>query len=166
MEVELIKGLLEILKKEYACLKRLNQLVLKKEEAIIKNDVARLTELLGKDQGILEETKALEKERLNLISQLTNLYNLATEDLRFKDLQILLPDLWQEELTAIKAKLLNIIAELQKGNEKNRVLIAEALKINEFSRGIFLNILHSNNQLYNKKGVENSTSQHILDQKS
>ncbi|WP_230867156.1 flagellar export chaperone FlgN [Iocasia frigidifontis] len=167
MGEEVIERLIEILEEEYEYLVVLNQLVLKKKKAIIKNDVDKLAELLGKDREILAGIQSLEKDRLEIISQLKEMYKLNKEDLTFVELKDSLPDLWQKELSVMKEKMLKVIADLHKGNEKNRVLIAEAVKLNEFSLGILLNILQPTNQTYDKKvGLGTKVSQHILDQRS
>ncbi|AZO95890.1 flagellar export chaperone FlgN [Halocella sp. SP3-1] len=167
MGEEVIKRLIEILEEEYEYLVVLNQLVLKKKKAIIKNDVDKLAELLGKDREILAGIQSLEKDRLEIISQLKEMYKLNKEDLTFVELKDSLPDLWQKELSVMKEKMLKVIVGLQKGNEKNRVLISEAVKLNEFSLGILLNILQPASQIYDKKmGLGTKVSQHILDQRS
>lgn len=165
MGEDVIERLIAILEKEYECLAALNQLVLEKKDAIIKNDIDELAELLGKDRGILLEIQSLEKERLETISQLKEFYKLNKEGITFAELKDVLPDVWQEKLSVLKEKLLRVITDLDKGNEKNRVLISEAVKLNEFSLGLLLNTMQPANQIYDRK-MESGTkvSRHILDQ--
>lgn len=167
MGEKVIKRLIGILEEEYECLVALNQLVLEKKDAIIKNDVDELAELLGKDRGILAGVQSLEKERLETILRLKELYMFKKEDVTFAGLKDALPDLWQKELSTIREKMLEIIADLQKGNERNRVLISEALKLNKFSLELLLNVSQPANQIYDKKmGLGTKVSKHILDQRS
>lgn len=167
MEEKALKDLLEILSQEYDCLNSLSRLALEKEDAIIKNGIEKLSELLENEQKIIEQIKLLEKERLIIISQIKDLYSLSKEGLTFTELKAELPALWQKELLLIREKLLEKIEELHKRNEKNGVLISEALKINGFSWELLLNIVQSTNQIYGKKrdlGI--NTSQHIIDHRS
>lgn len=167
MEGELIKRLIEILNIEYDYLNELNHLVLEKKEAIIKNNIEKITELLERDREIIAEINLQEKERLEIFYRLEELYKLNKGDLTFSELKNVFPDLWERELFEIREKLLKIIEDIHKGNEKNRVLISEAVKINDFSLALLLNLSQPVNQIYDKKMILGSkVSQHILDHRS
>lgn len=168
MENDLISRLVTILKKEYRYYQRLNKLALGKKDSIIDNDVDKLSQLVKEDDRIITDLEELEKERILIMDKLAELYKLDPGNINYSQLIKLIPESWQEELVSLREDLLIIIDELHDRNQQNKVLIEEAIKINNFSLNVLMKALEPDNQTYgkNSNSPDKDKITHLIDRRA
>jgi flagellar biosynthesis/type III secretory pathway chaperone len=167
MNKGLISRLLETLKKEYEYYNSLNKMAAEKKECIIKNDIQKLSKLIQEDDKVIVELKELENERIDIIKELAVLYNISNDNINFTSLMEYLPELNRDELSLIRDKLLDIITELHEHNQENKVLIEEAVKINDFSMRLIMNTLEIDQKTYNNgQNKSDNKVNHFIDRKA
>lgn len=147
----LIKSLVEILGTEYKYYLELNDLAIQKKEAIIANDVEKLTELLKDDEEVIEYINELENKRTIIMKELINLNNFQESNLNFNKIIDISPDQYSGTLKRIRESLVQTIDQLHDQNEQNSLLIQEAMKLNQFSLSMMMNFLEPESQTYNPK---------------
>ena len=92
--------------------------------------------------------------------------NVKAEDISFQELIKLIPDSEQEKMLDIREKLLDVIDRLQEQNEQNKLLVTEAINLNNVTINMFLEALEPENAIYDmkQKAVKNKTRR-LLDRK-
>ncbi|MEJ6950163.1 flagellar protein FlgN [Natronospora cellulosivora (SeqCode)] len=160
------KALLEVLKEEEKLYSKLLELANEKKEAIVANDIDNLSKLLQDDNEIISLLNQLDQERFELIKSICENKGVEKQDPSFKELIKLIPEPWQEPLSASRNKLLALIDELHEQNEQNKFLINEAIKLNNASVNMFLKAVEPENTTYNnkQKSVDNKSA-HIIDRR-
>ncbi len=162
-----INKLIKILEQEYELYHELYKLASSKKEAIIENNVQELNNLIEKDEKVINSFNQLESERNQLLDDLKDNYNLETENLNYSRLIKELSDPWKEKMTQIRNKLLDVIDKLNQQNEQNKVLLKEAIKLNNFSYKMIAQILEPDNKTYKKdKKDKDERINHIIDRKA
>ncbi len=144
------EALIEILEEEYAYYCKLNELAAEKKETIIENDIDNLTRLVKEDEKIITQLNQLEAKRSELLVGLQGEED-SEEGLNYRQLMGLMNDNWEEKFTQVRSRLLEIIDELYRRNDQNRVLLEEAIKLNNFSFNMLKEAVNPTKNLYNKK---------------
>ncbi len=168
MPAKMLKNLLELLEEEYEYYCKLNGLALEKRDFLIDNDIEGLTRLLEEDNEIIAVLEGLEEKRVKLVNRLATTYKLGPEDINFTRLSRVLPEEWQSDLALLKDKLLQIIEELHNQNEQNKILVEEAVKLNNFSINMLIKAIEPDNQIYDPvqgKKADNKKMTHIIDRR-
>lgn len=166
MQEKLLLDLYKVMKKDLGFLKKLNQQANFKKEAIINNNISKLSKIVKKEKQIMENIKILKEKRFQIIRKISDLYTLEEENLTYTDLIVELPVSGQKKISPILTELQDMIKRLRIINERNKLLLSEAIKINKFSFNVLLKVLKPTNHTYDRKNsFENNAFQHILDQR-
>ena len=161
-----IEFLYELLKKEYGLYQKLQDRAIQKKEIIIANDIEKLTEIVQEDNEIISEIAELEEKRRDIINELNIDISLDNQMINYQKLFEKLPESWKEKYSLLREDLIKIIDELQEQNEQNKVLLEEAIKINDFNFNMMTRILEPNLETYNPKNNKNESKiTHIVDRK-
>jgi len=158
--------LVEVLTNEYQLYLEMMELADKKKVALIKNKIDELIDFVKREEEIVDKVKELEEKRNEIILNICEMKKEKAEDISFQELIKLIPEPEQKVLLDIREKLLDIIDRLQEQNEQNKVLITEAIKLNNVSINMFLEALEPENAIYDmkQKAVKNKTRR-LLDRK-
>lgn len=163
----IFEELLKLLKNECSYYKELAKLAFQKKEVIIDNNIEELTELLEEDSKILDNIESLEVKRKKATSSLADSYNVNIDELNFEKIIGLAAPEFKEQLKEIKGELLAVIEELHDQNEQNRLLINEAMKLNNFSLNLMMKMLEPESKTYNPKQENQNKNRviHLIDRK-
>ena len=158
--------LVEVLTNEYQLYLEMMELADKKKDALIENKIDELIDFVKREEEIVDKVKELEEKRNEIILNICDIKKEKAEDISFQELIKLISEPEQKVLLDIREKLLDIIDRLQEQNEQNKVLITEAIKLNNVSINMFLEALEPENAIYDmkQKAVKNKTRR-LLDRK-
>lgn len=160
--IEDLINTLDMEDKEYAELLKLSQ---EKTPVIIAGDVAKLNDMIAKEQEHTDRLAALEQKRTQVVSDIATVLNKDVQDLTIKNIIALLKgqDKEQNALANVHDRLRLTLNDMVVVNEINKQLIEESLEIVDFN----INYLNSINQMpvtanytknaYNASGISNST---------
>lgn len=167
MEAVYYNDLIDILETEYRHYIGLKELADKKREAIIDNDIEDLTGLIDREEQIIGDIQDMENKRTEIITNMTNETDLNPDKINFNHIIERSPENPKTSLINIKEKLLVVIDELHEQNQQNRLLIEEAMKLNNFSLNIMMKFLEPDSQTYDKKPGKKDRKKiaHIVDRK-
>ena len=167
MQDKLLTDLLNVLKKEYEQYEKLKDTADKKTDTLVENEIERLAEIVQDEDEIISDIEELEIERNELIEKLLDIFDIKEDEINYRELTDYLPDKWQKQFDPIRDKLIDSINSLHEKNEKNRMLLQEAVKLNNFSVNMLQKVLEPINQTYNKdKKQENKQGYNIVDRKA
>ena len=144
----------------------LADLAQKKQKVIIANDVQQLAEYIKEEQELIERIEAVEAERRTAVIGLCSGMNISEKELSFSKLREHLNEDSQRKLDALKTELLEVLNQLQGINEVNRMLIEEALRINDFSVRVLTQAASPTPTTYGKGGFNQESSLHLIDKKA
>lgn len=166
MTENIYNELVEVLTNEYQLYLEMMELADKKKVALIKNKIDELIDFVKREEEIVDKVKELEEKRNEIILNICEMKKEKAEDISFQELIKLISEPEQKVLLDIREKLLDIIDRLQEQNEQNKVLITEAIKLNNVSINMFLEALEPENAIYDmkQKAVKNKTRR-LLDRK-
>ena len=168
MEEQLLKQLIEILKKEYQEYEKLLSLAEQKKESLIENDVDRLSNLIDTEEEVLTTISDYDNQRDKLVYTLSQELEIDHQEINYSELIDHIPEEWVKKLEPVRDKLLTIIDELHTINESNKMLIDEAIKLNNLTYKTIAQIVNPDNRNYNPdqdNKSDNSTT-HIIDRKA
>lgn len=158
--------LIRVLTVEKKLYKDLADLAHVKQELIIANDIEELAEVLKQEQELIETIESTEKERRTAVINLCNELNISERELSFSKLREFLDESSRTKMDQFKASLMEILDELQATNETNRVLIEEAMRINDFTVRLITQATTPPNPTYGKSGYNENKPQHLIDKKA
>ncbi|NLM96929.1 MAG: flagellar protein FlgN [Halanaerobiaceae bacterium] len=166
MTENIYNELLEVLTKEYELYCEMKELADKKKDALIENSINELVDHVKNEEDIIEKVRELEGRRNEIIINICDSKNVKAEDISFQELIKLIPDSEQEKMLDIREKLLDVIDRLQEQNEQNKLLVTEAINLNNVTINMFLEALEPENAIYDmkQKAVKNKTRR-LLDRK-
>ncbi len=164
---KVVANLVMILEEEYDLYNKLVQLAAEKKETIIDNKIEELSELVQREDGIIDEIKEFETSRGEKITELCEVYGISADEVSFNQLLEYVTGSVREDLIDIREKLLEVIDNLNNMNEQNRLLIDEAIKLNQFSFNMIIKALEPANQTYDGKSdrSEKKVSSHLVDRR-
>ena len=168
MNKKIISSLIDVLKKEYEYHQKLCDSALSKKKAIIENEIEELTDIINEEKILLNDLDELENERNQVLNNLAQEYDFKENPPQYNLLKEKLPDKYKQDLKNIRDKLLEVIEELQKINEQNKVLLQEAVKLNNFSFDLMAEVLEPQTNVYgnDEENDDENKTQHIMDRKA
>ena len=131
----LLENLVEILDKENTEYESLVVLADQKTPAIIQGDIKSLGKITEDEQEIVGRIQKMEKSRKEILADIANVVNKDVETLKLINLIQMLgkrPD-EQKKLTNVQEKLKSTIDRLREANEKNQMLLTDALDMVGFN---------------------------------
>lgn len=159
--------LIRILTLEKKLYSELASLAHEKQKVIIANDVQTLAEYLREEQELIDNIESVEKERRNTVIGLCSDLNISEKEISFSRLREFLDGPSQKRLDEFKNSLLTVLEELQGTNEINRMLIEEALRINDFTVRVLTQAATPAPGTYGKGGVNTQDKPlHLIDKKA
>lgn len=130
----LMENLITVLGKECIEYEGLLELSMKKTPAIVSGDLEKLQKITDEEQDVVGRISRLEKAREEVTADIANVLNKDVKALKLPALIQMLEGRPQEQklLAASHDRLRTAVRGLQKVNEQNRELIANALELVEF----------------------------------
>lgn len=130
----LMENLIEILNQESAGYEELLALSQKKTSIIIRSDLEELQSITDDEQNLAGSIVQLEKKRTEITADIANVLNRDVDTMKLSDLIDMLAGrpAEQAELAQVHDRLRSAVRGLQRINEQNRELLADALEMVEF----------------------------------
>lgn len=161
-----LNELISILTVEKKLYTELTNLAHDKQKVIINNNVEQLADFLKKEQELIDEIESTEKERRNAVIGLCNELNISEKELSFSKLREYLDTSSRIKLDEFKKSLLVILEELHETNETNRMLIEEAMRLNDYSIRLLAQATTPISPIYSKEGANDNKPRHLIDKKA
>ena len=131
----LLENLIDILDRENTEYEKLVALSDSKTPIIIKGDINTLGSITEQEQEIVGIINNLEKQRTEALADIANVVNRDVETLKLINLIQMLakrPE-QQQQLTEVHNRLKNTIDSLKERNEKNQMLLKDAMEMVDFN---------------------------------
>lgn len=131
----LLENLIDVLDQENTEYEKLVVLSDRKTPVIIQGDIDTLGSITEQEQEIVGIIKQLEKQRTEALADIANVVNRDVETLKLINLIQMLakrPE-QQEQLTEVHNKLKATIQKLKELNEKNQMLLGDAMEMVDFN---------------------------------
>ena len=131
----LLENLIEILDRENTEYEKLVVLSDRKTPVIIQGDINTLGSITEQEQEIVGRIQNLEKQRTEALADIANVVNRDVETLKLINLIQMLakrPE-QQQQLTEVQGKLRSTIDRLKELNEKNQMLLQDAMEMVDFN---------------------------------
>lgn len=156
----LMENLMDVLDKESREYEGLLELSMKKTPVIIKGDLEQLQKITDEEQELVSRVHNLDKRRIATTADIANVLNKDVEQLKLPDLIQMLAGRPEEQkrLAQTHERLQNAAHGLQKVNEQNRELIANALELVEFDLTVVQSMKTAPETANYDKGAYNSGS--------
>ncbi|MCL1878890.1 MAG: flagellar protein FlgN [Defluviitaleaceae bacterium] len=137
----MVHQLIDVMKEQTERHTELYGLSLEEKDAIVKNDVAQLQNLLNLKNMVLSQTSRLEKQRISLVNDIAEVTGNAKDDITLSDVIEILKDRPEEQelLRESGTALRESVEKLKEINDLNKSLIESSLEFVEYS----LNALRS-----------------------
>lgn len=130
----LMETLLDVLNKENEQYEQLLKLSKEKTQIIVGGNINELNEIVDKETSFVDVVGNLEKKRIETINDIGIVLNRDVTNLKIRDIIKMLdnqPD-EQKKLSIVHDKLKETLRNMTLINEKNRMLIQNAMEMNEF----------------------------------
>ncbi|MEC9487922.1 MAG: flagellar protein FlgN [Halanaerobium sp.] len=150
LETRLLERLLSVLEEEVAFYREMSQIAQRKQEMIVENQVEDLLEIVDEEMEKAEGLDGLEEERVEIFQQLMGDGSTLSDLIKYLGLSG--EKLWEDRFSEIREELLELLFELQSQNERNKVLVEEALTLNQFTMNILRQVRGKRAQKYDKRG--------------
>lgn len=131
----LLENLIDVLDQENTEYEKLVVLSDHKTPVIIQGDIDTLGSITEQEQEIVGIIQHLEKQRTEALADIANVVNRDVENLKLINLIQMLakrPE-QQEQLTEVHNKLKATIQKLKELNEKNQMLLGDAMEMVDFN---------------------------------
>lgn len=140
----LIENIIDVLEQENEKYEALIVLSREKTPIIIQGDLPGLSAITEKEQAIVAQIQALEKQRIQITKDIANVTNQKEEDIKVENLIAMMQTRPVEhgKLTAVHDKLRQTLGTMSKVNEQNRELLKNSLEMIDFE----MNLLQSMRQ--------------------
>jgi len=152
MVEETRSDLLIILKNLNKSYQKLLELAYDKEEILVANDVERLVELNEKEEQVVEKIEDYDKKREEKLTQLGRELEINSGNVKFSFILEGMEEDFKIQFKELRKELLEVMDELSEMNERNAVLLKEALHYNDFLYGLF-DKLQKKGIIYQKNGI-------------
>lgn len=129
---EVLQNLNENLKRQVILYEELNDLEREKQKALIKNNLQEIELITARQEPLLLGASRLEKERLLWAEHIGRDLGKAPEDLTLAELAEHFP-----VLEGVRLELDLVVGSLQEIHEINAQLLQQAMKVVEFTVGMF-----------------------------
>jgi 2C-methyl-D-erythritol 2,4-cyclodiphosphate synthase len=130
----LMEELVCVLEEHALCCERLLELALKKKEAVVKNNVDAVRDIVSAENELVGKAQRMEKKREALFNDIAAVLNKPKDGLTLGGLCAIAkgqPE--HSRLTGASDRLMSVMPKLKAANESNRTLIQNALDYIEFS---------------------------------
>ena len=140
----MIGSLIDLLRGQTEIYSDMLDLSLQKKDIIVKNDVEALKKVTGKENGLLGRSQRLEKQRAELMVDISAVLNKKADDITIEVLTQMLKDRPEtateaEAIEQSARELRLVLGQLKEKNEINRMLIQNSLEYIDFS----INVIRS-----------------------
>ena len=131
----MIQELIKILESEYDNYEQLCILAEKKKDVVIKGDVETLKVITASENELVGKNQKLEKERTSIMEDIANVLNRNKDELTLTKLIELIDSQEEdaENLKDIQKRFRDKLNTLKNLNEKNGILIQQALSYVEYN---------------------------------
>lgn len=164
--MDYLKELIRVLGVEKRLYTELTELAEKKQKIIIANDIDGLVKCLEDEQELVASIEDVERERRQAVIGLGVAYDFSDKEISYSKLCGLLDQPSRVILAKFRDSLLEVLERLQQINDTNRVLIEEALKINDFTVRLITQAANPQTPIYSKDGVDKNKSKHLIDKRA
>ncbi|MBM7866664.1 hypothetical protein GTO89_08405 [Heliobacterium gestii] len=123
----LFEQVVQLLEMHHRLLKGLNALAQKKEQSLVKADVAEIQKLTDAENTLILQSGLVEKQRQQVTVALLARMGMA-DDARLSDLFDRLPPQGQERLDRLRSDINTTVLELERQNQRNKELIEKSLQ--------------------------------------
>ena len=130
-----VRALTDVLGQETEGYGQLLTLAEEKRQIIIDRDLSALENSAAKEQELSDKLKALERQRVDILSTFTDQDEIPTVTDIIEALDEGSED--REELARAKDQILNVAGQMQFLNSQNEVLLQQALEMIEFDLTLF-----------------------------
>lgn len=134
----LLDALLDILRQETEVQKKLLKQSQEKRDAIIKNEVAMITEIVKAEAHLIDEAGRLEAKRVEELEGLAKALNMPIEEITLSGLSAQASPRQKIQISALQNAMRQILEELTKLNDINRMLIDTQLEYINFTIDVTL----------------------------
>jgi len=155
---EVIRSLDDNLRQQVAHYDELYSLERDKQKALIENNLQEIERITVREEQLFLQASRLEKERLLWAEQIGRELGIAPEDLTLAELAEYFP-----ELEGVRLDLDQVVGRLQKIHKINTQLLQQAMKVVEFTMGMFT---HQERNTYThptRKENEKNEKPHLLE---
>ncbi|AFM42740.1 FlgN protein [Desulfosporosinus acidiphilus SJ4] len=155
-----LQNLEENLKQQVAYFEELKVLEKNKQKALIENDICKIDEFTAREERLLLLTNRLEEDRLLFTQQIAAELGQETKDLTLA----VLAD-WFPALQEVRLELEQEVRELQNIHRLNTQLLKQAMRIVEFTVGLFT---YKESHVYShpqRKDLDANKVLHLLDRR-
>jgi flagellar biosynthesis/type III secretory pathway chaperone len=137
----MVDQLVDILKAQQNNYEQLLELSIQKTSVIVKGDVEALKAITSKENSFVGNNQHLERDRMKLMRDISTVLNKESETLTLTNLIELLSGQKQDQqkLKQISNNLSQVLKEIKIINDKNGMLINQALEYVDFN----MNVLQS-----------------------
>lgn len=134
----MIQELIKILESEYDNYGQLCTLAEEKREVVIKGDIEKLKNITNSENELVGRNQKLEKERISLMNDIADVLNYSSEEITLTKLIELLNNQQKdrEALKDIQARFKDKLNTLKSLNEKNGILIKQALSYVDYNMNV------------------------------
>ena len=129
---EVLQNLNLNLKRQVALYERFNEQEKDKQKALIENNLPEIERITAQEEQLLQDASQLEKERLVWAEHIGHEFGKAPEDLTLVELAEHFP-----VLEEVRLDLDRVVGQLQEIHGINSQLLQQAMKIVEFTVGMF-----------------------------
>ena len=157
---EVLQNLNENLKRQVALYEEFNVQERDKQKALLQSNLHEIEEITAREEQLLLEASRLEKERLMWAEHIGRDFGKAPEDLTLAELAEHFP-----VLEGVRLELDRVVGSLQEIHEINAQLLQQAMKVVEFTVGMFT---HQEKKTYthpSRKENEGNVKLHLLDRR-
>lgn len=123
----LYNSLLDVLKNEIDVYRELHKLFLNEKVFLVKSSMDELCKNSSKKETCVLKTKMLEEVRTNLAEKIFKLLDIDKKDMNFSKLLSYGDDAQRQELTECQLSLRFLLAEINKLNKRNKLLLDSSL---------------------------------------
>ena len=137
----LVESIIDVLDKENAAYVKLIALSEEKTPVIIKGDLESLNAITEKEQEIVSGIQQMEKQRIQVMTDIAEVTNRRGEELKLTDLIAMMEKRPEEQrrLRELHDALKQTMARMKQVNEQNRELLQNSLEMVQFE----MNLLQS-----------------------
>ena len=134
----LMENLMDVLENEIVAYEELLGLSMQKTPVIVAGNLEELTRITDEEQLVVGRLNRLEKERAQVMKDIANVMNKDVNQLKLVNLIQMLESRPQESqrLSQIHDQLKTVTKNMQRVNEQNRELLANALEMVEFDMNL------------------------------
>lgn len=164
--MDYLPELIRVLSLEKQLYEELTELAKAKQQVIIDNDVDKLTGYLSDEEQLIKEIEDIERKRRQVVVKLCTKLDISDKELSFSKLREYLDEQAKTQLDEFKTSLLEVLEELLSVNETNRMLVEEAMKLNDFTLRLFTQAIKPSISTYDKSGDDTEKGRPLVDKRA